>query len=162
MLVKNKVIAVTGGGNGIGREIALLLLEKGAKVAAIDINKDYLDQTAELAGEKNGNLSLHVIDITDREAVEALPEAIIAKHGAVDGVINNAGVIQPFVKVADLDYKKIEFVMNVNFYGTIIHGQVVFAVFVEAAGSSHCQRFQHGRLFAGAGTIGIRRVKSRG
>ncbi|MFA7529726.1 MAG: SDR family oxidoreductase, partial [Bacilli bacterium] len=119
MLVKNKVIAVTGGGNGIGREIALLLLEKGAKVAAIDINKDYLDQTAELAGEKNGNLSLHVIDITDREAVEALPEAIIAKHGAVDGVINNAGVIQPFVKVADLDYKKIEFVMNVNFYGTI-------------------------------------------
>lgn len=105
MLVKNKVIAVTGGGNGIGREIALLLLEKGAKVAAIDINKDYLDQTAELAGEKNGNLSLHVIDITDREAVEALPEAIIAKHGAVDGVINNAGVIQPFVKVADLDYK---------------------------------------------------------
>lgn len=119
MLVKNKVIAVTGGGNGIGREIALLLLEKGAKVAAIDINKDYLDQTAELAGEKSGNLSLHVIDITDREAVEALPEAIIAKHGAVDGVINNAGVIQPFVKVADLDYKKIEFVMNVNFYGTI-------------------------------------------
>ncbi|HHZ18208.1 MAG TPA: SDR family oxidoreductase [Acholeplasmataceae bacterium] len=119
MLVKSKVIAVTGGGNGIGRELILHLLEKGAKVAAIDINKDYLEETAALAGEKAADLSLHVTDITNRETVAALPEAIIAAHGAIDGIINNAGVIQPFVKVADLDYKKIEFVMNVNFYGTL-------------------------------------------
>lgn len=44
---------------------------------------------------------------------------MIAAHGAVDGVVNNAGIIQPFVRVDDLDYEAIERVINVNFYGTL-------------------------------------------
>jgi short-subunit dehydrogenase len=48
-----------------------------------------------------------------------LPQAVIEAHGAVDGLINCAGIIQPFVKVNDLDYDAIERVMNVNFYGTL-------------------------------------------
>jgi short-subunit dehydrogenase len=44
---------------------------------------------------------------------------VIARHGAVDGLINNAGIIQPFVRVNDLEYEAIERVMNVNFYGTL-------------------------------------------
>ena len=47
-------------------------------------------------------------------AVEALPDAVIAHHGAVDGVINNAGVLQPFVRFADLDYDVIERMVQVN------------------------------------------------
>ena len=43
------------------------------------------------------------MDITDKEAVEALPEQVIAQHGAVDGNINNAGIIQPFVKLNELE-----------------------------------------------------------
>ena len=119
MKVENKVILVTGGGNGIGRELVLHLLARGAKVAAVDIDQAALQATVELAGDKKANLSTHIVDITDKEAVEALPEQVIAQHGAVDGNINNAGIIQPFVKLNELEYPAIERVININFYGTL-------------------------------------------
>ena len=119
MKVNNKVIVVTGGGNGIGRALVLHLLDKGAIVAAVDISEKALQETEKLAGEKKDRLSLHVVDITDILAIEALPDKVIAKHQVIDGIINNAGVIQPFIKINDLDYKKIRFVMEVNFYGTL-------------------------------------------
>jgi short-subunit dehydrogenase len=119
MQTAGKTIAVTGGGNGIGRELVLQLLGKGARVAALDMSEAGLQETAKLAGEAASRLSTHVVNITDREAVEALPSAIIAEHGQVDGVINCAGIIQPFVKVNELEYGAIERVMNVNFYGLL-------------------------------------------
>lgn len=119
MKVQNKIIVVTGGGNGIGRELALHLLSKGAHVAAVDINEAGLNETAQLADGNQEKLSLHVTDITNRAAVEALPEQVSAKHGAVDGLFNVAGIIQPFVRINDLEYAAIERVMNVNFYGTL-------------------------------------------
>lgn len=119
MRVQNKVIVVTGGGNGMGRELVLNLLSKGASVAAVDINESALLETVELAGNKKDKVSTHLVNITDREAVTALPEQVISRHRAIDGLINNAGIIQPFVRVNDLDYAAIERVMNVNFYGTL-------------------------------------------
>lgn len=119
MKVQNKVIVVTGGGNGIGRELVLALLSRGAQVAAADINAAALQETVHLAGAQAERLSTHVANIASREVVAALPEQVIARHGAVDGLINNAGIIQPFVRVKDLDYAAIERVMNVNFYGTL-------------------------------------------
>jgi short-subunit dehydrogenase len=119
MKVQNKVVVVTGGGSGMGRELVLNLLSKGASVAALDINESTLRETVELAGNEIGNLSTHILNITDKEAVTALPEQVISRHGTVDGLINNAGIIQPFVRVNDLDYAAIERVMNVNFYGTL-------------------------------------------
>ena len=119
MRVENKVIAVSGGANGIGRELVLQLLRKGAAVAAIDINGKALKETISLAGDHKTRLSIHNIDITDRSMVESLPAEIIKIHGAVDGLINNAGIIQPFIPVSDLDYDKINKVMDINFYGTV-------------------------------------------
>ncbi len=119
MKVKNRTFIVTGGGNGIGRELVLLLLAKGAKVAAADINESALRETEQLSGENSRNLSIHVLDITDHEAVKQFPEKIISRHGSVEGIINNAGIIQPFVRINDLDFGVIERVMNLNFYGTL-------------------------------------------
>lgn len=117
MKVQGKTIVVTGAGSGMGREITLLLLSKGARVAGLDLNEATLKETQMLAGELGSRLSLHVVNITDREAVFALPEEVIKIHGAVDGVINNAGIIQRFVKVNDLEIKEMEKVFNVNFWG---------------------------------------------
>lgn len=119
MKVQGKIIVVTGGGNGIGRELVLLLLSRGASVAAIDINEAGLQGTMDLAGDKKDKLSTHIVNIASKETVEALPAQVIAKHGAVDGIINCAGIIQPFVRLKDLEYKDIERVLNVNLYGTL-------------------------------------------
>lgn len=119
MKVQNKVIVVTGGGSGMGRELVLNLLSKNAKVIALDINQNGLQDTEALAGTNKDKLGIFVVDITSKTAVEAFFEKAIAQFGGVDGIINNAGIIQPFVKVNELGYETIERVMNVNFYGTL-------------------------------------------
>ena len=119
MRVLDKVIVVTGGGNGIGRELVLGLISRGAHVAAVDINESALQETDRLAGDSRERLSTHIVNITDKDAVSALPEQVIGVHGAVDGIINNAGIIQPFVRVSDLDDADIDRVMNVNLNGVL-------------------------------------------
>lgn len=119
MQASGKTIAVTGGGNGIGRELVLELLRRGARVAALDMSEAGLQGTVDAAGAGADRLSTHVVNITDRPAVEALPEAIKAAHGQVDGLINCAGIIQPFVLFKDLDYDAIERITNVNYWGPI-------------------------------------------
>ncbi len=119
MKVQNKVIVVTGGGNGIGREIVLNLLSRGASVAAVDINEPALQETLEFAGDRKDRLATFVLNITDQEGVEALPAKVVSRFGAVDGLINNAGIIQPFVRLNDLQYEAIQRVLDVNLYGTL-------------------------------------------
>lgn len=118
MEITGKVFVVTGGANGIGREVVLELLTRGARVAAVDVSETKLAETAELAGPAE-RLTTHAVDLADRAVVEALPEAVLAAHGQVDGVLNVAGIIQPFVRVNDLSYEQIEKVMNVNFWGVV-------------------------------------------
>ena len=119
MKVQNKVIVVTGGGSGMGRELVLHLLSKEAKVITVDINESALQETVSLAGINKNSLSTFVVDITNKAAVEDLLNKAIAQYGHVDGIINNAGIIQPFIKVNELNYETIERVMNINFYGTL-------------------------------------------
>jgi len=119
MKIENKTIVVTGAGGGIGKELVLGLLEKGAKIAAVDVRQENLDELKKAVGDKANRLSMHALDITDRKVVESLPESVIAEQGSVDGLLNVAGIIQPFVRINDLGYDAIERVMNVNFYGTL-------------------------------------------
>lgn len=132
MKVTNKTIVVTGAGAGMGREIVLEILRRGGRVAAVDINQASLEQTKQLAGEKAKDVSLHVMDIRDQAAIEALPQTVIQHHGSIDGVINNAGVIQPFIPVSELDMDKVRFVMDVNFYGTLYFVKSLLPYFEQA------------------------------
>ena len=120
MQITEKVFVVTGGGNGIGREVALALLARGGRVAAVDLSREGLDETVALAATASTDrLSTHVVDLTDRAAVAALPAAVHDAHGRVDGLVNVAGIIQPFVKLADLGYPQMEKVLAVNLWGVI-------------------------------------------
>jgi short-subunit dehydrogenase len=117
MKTRGKVIVVTGAGNGMGRELALELIRRGASVAAVDLSEERLRETASLAG--SSALAPFTVNVTDRAAVEALPRAVAERFGAVDGVINCAGIIQPFVKLRELDYAAIDRVFDVNWHGTL-------------------------------------------
>lgn len=118
MNITDKVFVVTGGGNGIGREVVLELLRRGAQVAAVDVSQAGLAETAAIAGA-GARISLHVADLTDQDAVAALPSAVTDAHGQVDGVVNVAGIIQRFVPIAELTFGEIDRVLNVNLWGTI-------------------------------------------
>ena len=114
MKVNNKVVVVTGAGSGMGRELTLELVRRGAKVAAIDMRQETLNETAKLAGK---NVETFILDVTNRAEVADIPAKVLNKMGEVDVLINNAGIIQPFVKIKDLTFEQAEKVMNVNFYG---------------------------------------------
>ncbi len=109
---------VTGGGSGIGRDLVLQLLNKNARVAATDVHEQSLQETAKLAGDEAKRLSLHVFDLADKEKIYALPAEVIKIHGTVDGIINNAGIIQPFVSVGELSQEVAETLFQVNFFAT--------------------------------------------
>ncbi|BCO34344.1 short-chain dehydrogenase [Mycobacterium heckeshornense] len=118
MIVKDKVFVVTGAGDGIGRDVALTLVHKGARVAAVDISESGLRETAARVGGCE-RLSTHTIDVVDRSAVSALPDVVAQTHGAVDGVVSVAGIIHKFARFDDLAFSDIERVINVNFYGVL-------------------------------------------
>jgi short-subunit dehydrogenase len=118
MQVAGKVIVVTGAGNGIGQRVALECVRRGARVAAVDISEAGLERTVELAAAGD-RIATFTVDLTDREAVHALPQRVTSTLSAPDGVINVAGIIQPFVRIAELEYDAIQRVLDVNLHGTI-------------------------------------------
>jgi NAD(P)-dependent dehydrogenase (short-subunit alcohol dehydrogenase family) len=115
MQIANKKFLVTGAGNGMGREVALELLRRGANVVAIDINESFLAETVALAGADAQRLSASRQDISDRNAVIEFS----AHHKDLDGLVNVAGIIQPFVRVEQLQSEQIDRVMYVNFFGPL-------------------------------------------
>ncbi|MDR6804709.1 short-subunit dehydrogenase [Dyadobacter sp. BE34] len=119
MQLTNKTIVVTGAGSGIGQQLSMQLAQRGANVAGVDINATALGETGNLAGPAPGQFKGFRTDITDPEKVNALPAEVLAHFGSVDGIINNAGIIQPFRPVPELTMEEINRVMAVNFYGTI-------------------------------------------
>ena len=119
MKVNGKVVVVTGAGNGMGREITLELVRRGAKVAAVDLRAEFLVETKKEAEALGGTLETFVLDVTDAAKVAALPAQVIKKLGAVDALMNNAGIIQPFVVVNELTLESAAKVMAVNFTGPL-------------------------------------------
>jgi short-subunit dehydrogenase len=118
MRLNSKIVVVTGAGSGMGRALVLELPKRGARVAAVDINEKTLRETASLAGD-SPSVATFPVNVTDRAAVDALPRAVADRFGAVDGIINCAGIIQPFVPLAELDYAIIDRVFDVNWRGTL-------------------------------------------
>ena len=114
MKLEGKVVVVTGAGSGMGRELTLQMVQRGARVAAVDLDEESLEQTKSIATK---NVESFVINVTDQEAIKALPEKVIASFGQLDGLVNNAGIIQPFIKISELTREQAEKVMDVNFWG---------------------------------------------
>jgi len=113
-----KTAVITGAGSGMGRYLAVLLARAGANVAICDINADSLKQTEAMVNHYNVPVSTHIVDMGDMAQIEALPQAVLAQHGAVDLVFNNAGVTvgSEFNDMPETDW---DWVMNINLNGVV-------------------------------------------
>ena len=117
MEIKGKNVIITGGASGVGKELTKQMLKCGCNVAAIDINFENLEKLKEELNSQN--LKTYVVDMGDVESIRSFREQYKKDYTDVDIIINNAGIIQPFVKVEELDDKTINKVMNVNFFGPV-------------------------------------------
>ena len=90
-LFAGQTVVITGGGSGIGRCTAHELAALGADVAIIGRNADKLDAVQAEIRSDGGRVSVHTADIRDEAAVGGVIDAILTKHGRIDGLFNNAG-----------------------------------------------------------------------
>lgn len=114
----DKVVAITGAGSGIGRELALRAARGGALLALSDWNEVSLAETVRSAREVGGHVSSQVLDVSHRTAMADWAAAVVAQHGRVEMVVNNAGVTLTG-DIVDLAYDDIDWILGINLGGVI-------------------------------------------
>jgi NAD(P)-dependent dehydrogenase (short-subunit alcohol dehydrogenase family) len=122
-----KAAIVTGAGSGIGRAVALALIEAGFAVALAGRRKDKLDETAREAAA--GSLTLVVpTDVADPVSVRSLFRATTDAFGRLDLLFNNAGIAAPGVPLEDLTVEQWKQVVDVNLTGAFLCTQEAFRI----------------------------------
>lgn len=117
-LLKDKVVLITGGGTGLGREMGTRFLELGAKLAITSRRQELIEQAAqEMAAKTGGETFATPCDVRDPEAVEAMVEAVIAHYGRIDVLVNNAAgnFISPTER---LSHRAVDAVLGIVLHGT--------------------------------------------
>lgn len=131
MHLNNKTIVITGAGSGIGRELTLQLIQRGARVAGVDINPNALAETQKLVEVDENQYKSFQLDISNKEKVNSLPAQVTEHFKQVDGLINNAGAIQPFKPVSALSDTEINRVFDINFFGTLHLTRAFLPLFLQ-------------------------------
>ncbi len=129
-----KVVAITGAGSGIGRALAQLAAERGAKLALSDWDKVGLDETMELLGSKV-EVATAQVDVADRAAVAAWATAVVEQFGGVNMIINNAGV-SVAGDFLEMSYEDFDWITNINFVG-VVNGTKEFLPHLVASGDGY-------------------------
>lgn len=114
-MIKNKVVLITGASSGIGAAIAQELSEAGSKVVLGARRADRLEQ---LAASLPGEVLVHPVDVTDRDAMRRFANAARARFGAVDVIVNNAGLM-PLSRVDALKFDEWDRMIDVNIRGVL-------------------------------------------
>jgi NAD(P)-dependent dehydrogenase (short-subunit alcohol dehydrogenase family) len=130
-----RVAAITGAGSGIGRALAVNLARRGAHVALCDIDETGLAETVTQCEGHGVRITSQRVDVADRAAVEAWAERVVADHGTVNLVINNAGVALG-ATIESMRYEDFEWLMNINFWG-VVYGTKAFLPHLKASSEGH-------------------------
>ena len=106
---ENRVAFITGGSRGIGKSIAETFAEEGAKIAIIDINEEALQEVQSEFKEKGFNILAIQANVVKTEEVEAAMEEVVKEFGALDVLVNNAGIIRDnlLFKMSDSDWDQV-------------------------------------------------------
>ncbi len=116
--IADKVVAITGASSGIGEATARLLAGNGAKVVLGARRKDRIDAVVEEITARGGSALGFQTDVTKRADVEALVKGAVDKHGRIDVIVNNAGIM-PIAPVAALKVEEWDRMIDVNLKGLL-------------------------------------------
>jgi meso-butanediol dehydrogenase/(S,S)-butanediol dehydrogenase/diacetyl reductase len=135
---------ITGASRGIGRAIALRYAEEGADLFLVATNAAKLDETRVLAETRGAKVFVHAADVSERAAVAAMVAAAIEAFGAIDVLVNNAGVYKA-ARLVDTTPEDFDRIMRVNLYGAFHVMQLVLR---------HMQARGRGKVINMASTAG--------
>lgn len=145
--LKNRVAVITGAGGGLGRALALELASHGCHLALIDVNAEAVERTAKDVSGASVQVSQHVADVTNAERMQELPREVLAAHGRVNLLINNAGITiqKSFATHSLSDWDRM---IGINLWG-VIHGCLFFREALLDADDAHVVNLSSMSAFAG-------------
>jgi short-subunit dehydrogenase len=131
----DKLIVITGAGGGIGAALAEAFAARGCKLALLDRDVEAATKVAERLRSAGVTASVHAVDVSDRASLERARDEIIAIHGSVDVLINNAG-ITVFSSFEQLRDDEIDRTLAINLRG-VIDGCRVFLPVLRTRSQAH-------------------------
>ena len=149
---QDHVAAITGAGSGIGRELAINLASLGCHLALSDINSDSLAETKALLNQYKVEVTTTPLNVADKEAVYNWADQVMAEHGQVNFIFNNAGVALAST-VEGETIEDIEWVMNVNFWGMVYGTKAFLPLIKQSIKDSGGE--QHGHIINTSSLFGI-------
>jgi NAD(P)-dependent dehydrogenase (short-subunit alcohol dehydrogenase family) len=118
--VRGKVVLITGASSGIGKATAVKVADAGATVLLVARSVDKLEETKREIETGGGVAHIHRCDMSDPDDVERMAEEVLAYHGQVDVLVNNAGrSIRRSVKLAYDRFHDYERTMQINYFGAL-------------------------------------------
>jgi NAD(P)-dependent dehydrogenase (short-subunit alcohol dehydrogenase family) len=147
MILKDKVVIVTGVGPGLGRKLSLLLAREGAKVVLAARSRGFLSEVAAEIRQSHGAVEAVPTDVADPAACKSLARAAIDAFGAIHGLVNSAYITYR-APIAEIDLTKWHEVMEINCFGAVHMAQAVIPHMRKAGGGS----------IVNIGTMAVRKV----
>ena len=143
--LNNRVAIVTGGGQGIGRAIALRFAREGAKVVVLDVVAETANGVVEDINSAGGEARAVVCDVTKREQVESAVATVLSTYGQIDILCNNAGITRD-ARLVKMTEDEFDAVINVNLKGVFNLTQAVAPHMVERG---------YGRIISTSSIVGL-------
>lgn len=117
--LRGRVAAVTGGGSGLGAAISIGYAQAGVTVVIVDVDAEGAEATRAIIAEQGGQAEVMTLDVTDKAAVDAVADRIVASHDRVDILVNSAG--SAFRSPAeDFPEDRFDFIVDLNLKGTYL------------------------------------------
>lgn len=139
MELNGKTIVITGGGQGLGRAMAVNLAGFGAKIALVDLNEELLAETVKLVEEAGSTAKYYIANVTNEAEVEKIFSDINTDFSGIDVLINNAGILKDgmFVKAKNgevskkMSLEQFQSVIDVNLTGVFLCGREAAVHMIE-------------------------------
>jgi len=140
-----RVSVVTGASQGIGETIARVLADEGARVALVDVQKDKLEAVARSVVENGGRADVFEADVSNAAAVQGVVDSLLAAHGRIDHLVNNAGITRDglLMRMREEDW---DAVLRVNLKGIFAFSKAVVRPMITA---------RYGRIVNIASVVGL-------